>query len=267
MLRIGDFARLAGVTVRALRHYADQGLLLPAQVDEETGYRRYRYDQLAALDRVLALRDLGFSLAETRELLGAGPAAIEARLLGQRRRLVAELQRQSARLLRLETLLRALAADPRAPELGVRVRPIRSVRALTLRAERESVTALFEEAEARAARDRVDESPFALFHGAREVEVCVPVRADCKLAAVREVPGAALAGSLIWSGSYTKAKELLPRLQSWLRRNGLRRAGPPREVYHRFGAGQRGYRLPQERLAASADQYVTELQLPAEESR
>jgi len=37
MLRIGDFARLGGVTVRALRHYDEEGLLAPARVDEATG--------------------------------------------------------------------------------------------------------------------------------------------------------------------------------------------------------------------------------------
>jgi hypothetical protein len=46
----------------------------------------------------------------------------------------------------------------------------------------------------------------------------------------------------------------------------LRAAGPLREVYHRFGADQRGYRLPARRLAARPEQFVTELQVPAEES-
>ena len=72
MLRIGDFARLGGVTVRALRHYEAEGLLASAQVDEATGYRSYRFEQLAALDRILALRDLGFSLAEIRDLVSVG---------------------------------------------------------------------------------------------------------------------------------------------------------------------------------------------------
>src|SRR5882672_10865761 len=71
MLRIGDFARLGGVTVRALRHYEDEGLLAPAHVDEVTGYRSYQFEQLAALDRILALRDLGFSLADVGALLAS----------------------------------------------------------------------------------------------------------------------------------------------------------------------------------------------------
>ena len=45
----------------------------------------------------------------------------------------------------------------------------------------------------------------------------------------------------------------------------MRASGPLREVYHRFGADQRGYRLPAKRLAARPDQFVTELQVPAEE--
>ena len=81
MLRIGDFARLGGVTVRALRHYEAEGLLAPAHVDEGTGYRSYRFEQLAALDRILALRDLGFSLADVRGLVAsnAGVAALTPR--------------------------------------------------------------------------------------------------------------------------------------------------------------------------------------------
>src|SRR5260370_20909241 len=142
-MHIGDFARLAGVTVRALRHYQGQGLLLPAEIDPHTGYRSYRYEQLAALDRILALRDLGFSLAETRALLAGGPDAIEACLLQHRHRLAAEVARQAARLRRLTALQRAVAADPRAPELGVRVRAIEDRRALSLRARRGAVRRRF----------------------------------------------------------------------------------------------------------------------------
>src|SRR5204862_6185995 len=99
MLRIGDFARLGGVTVRALRHYEAKGLLAPAQVDPATGYRSYRFDQLAALDRVLALRDLGFPLADVRALLASATdtAALVRRLGAQRARLAAGRETQTAR--------------------------------------------------------------------------------------------------------------------------------------------------------------------------
>jgi DNA-binding transcriptional MerR regulator len=272
MLRIGDFARLGGVTVRALRHYEAEGLLAPAHVDEATGYRSYRFEQLSALDRILALRDLGFSLADVRQLLSTdtGVRALSQRLRQQRARLAEEVERQTSRLRRLAALQRAIASDPAAPELSVRVRAIPGVRALTLRAcvpsQGTPITALFEEAEAGAARDRADRSPFLIFHAPLDVEACVPVRSSCRARGVRLVEGAPLAGSITYSGAYTQTRSLHARMVRWLARSGMRAAGPLREVYHRFGADQRGYRLPARRLAACPEEFVTELQVPAEEA-
>src|ERR1700720_802890 len=106
MLRIGDFARLGGVTVRALRHYEAEGLLAPAQVDQLTGYRSYRFEQLAALDRILALRDLGFSLADVRDLIASegGVATLAERVRRPGARVAADVERQTSRLRRLEAL-------------------------------------------------------------------------------------------------------------------------------------------------------------------
>jgi DNA-binding transcriptional MerR regulator len=273
MLRIGDFARLAGVTVRALRHYEAEGLLAPAHVDPDTRYRSYTFDQLAGLDRILAMRDLGFSLADVRALLASASdtAAVVRRLAQQRSRLAADLETQSARLRRLEALQAAIARDPAAPELSVRLRPIADARVLALRSRVRSqgapISALFEEAEARASRHRVDASPFLLFHAPLDVEACIPVRAGCALPGVRTVAGAPLAGSVTYSGSYAQTDTLRPRMIRWLERSGLRARGPWREVYHRFGADQRAYRLPQRRLATAVVQFVTELQVPAEEAR
>ena len=64
MLKIGDFARLSQVSVVALRHYDEIGLLRPVKVDPFTGYRYYSTDQLPRLNRILALKDLGFSLEQ-----------------------------------------------------------------------------------------------------------------------------------------------------------------------------------------------------------
>jgi DNA-binding transcriptional MerR regulator len=272
MLRIGDFARLAGVTVRALRHYEAEGLLAPAHVDEVTGYRSYRFEQLAELDRIVALRDLGFPLADIRELIGTqtGMGELLERVQRQRSRVAAEVERQSSRLRRLAALQHAIAADPAAPQLSVRVRPTPDVHALTIRARvsrGEQVTAMFEQAEAAAARHRVDSSPFLLFHGRREVEACIPVRPDSRAARVRVVPGAPLAASVVYSGAYSQTRPLHARMLRWLARSGMRPSGPLREVYHRFGADQLGYRLPPKRLAARPEKFVTELQVPAEEAK
>ena len=69
MFKIGEFSRLSRVSVRMLRHYDQLGLLTPAQTDRFSGYRYYTADQLPRLNRILALRDLGFSLEQIAGLL------------------------------------------------------------------------------------------------------------------------------------------------------------------------------------------------------
>ena len=69
MFSIGEFSRLGGVSVRTLRHYDEIGLLRPATVDPDTGYRGYSADQLGQLNRIMALKELGLSLTQARRLL------------------------------------------------------------------------------------------------------------------------------------------------------------------------------------------------------
>jgi len=69
MIKIGDFARLSQVSIVTLRHYDEIGLLTPVAVDTATGYRYYAVAQLTRLNRILALKDLGFSLEQIDQLL------------------------------------------------------------------------------------------------------------------------------------------------------------------------------------------------------
>ena len=64
MLKIGDFSRLAHVSVKTLRFYDEAGLFAPAAVEPRTGYRFYRAAQLPQLQRILLLRELGCTVAE-----------------------------------------------------------------------------------------------------------------------------------------------------------------------------------------------------------
>lgn len=64
LYRIGMFAAMNRVTVKALRFYEEQGLLLPAYIDGETGYRYYKLNQMAAMHQITALKQAGFTLEE-----------------------------------------------------------------------------------------------------------------------------------------------------------------------------------------------------------
>jgi DNA-binding transcriptional MerR regulator len=81
-LKIGEFSRLARVSVKALRLYDQLGLLRPARTDALTGYRYYSSEQLPRLNAVLALKELGFSLEQVQVLLDEGSSLERARDAG-----------------------------------------------------------------------------------------------------------------------------------------------------------------------------------------
>ena len=88
LMPIGRFSRLTGVGVKALRHYDEVGLLVPAAVDDETGYRFYSPDQVDRAEAIRLLRRLDMPLDEIRSTLAAGdPAALRAALVSHQRQM------------------------------------------------------------------------------------------------------------------------------------------------------------------------------------
>ena len=69
MIKIGDFSKLSRISVRMLRHYDEIGLLVPCHVDQFTSYRFYNAEQLSAVGKIKALKDMGFSLSVIKEIL------------------------------------------------------------------------------------------------------------------------------------------------------------------------------------------------------
>ena len=64
MFKIGEFSNLSGLSINTLHHYNEIGILKPEQVDEFTGYRYYNALQLVTVNKIMALKDAGFSLSE-----------------------------------------------------------------------------------------------------------------------------------------------------------------------------------------------------------
>jgi DNA-binding transcriptional MerR regulator len=103
MRSIGEMARASGLTVSALRFYDGAGVLVPAVVDPETGYRWYAPQQLAPARLVASLRRVGMPLAEITRVLGQWPdsTAVRGRLDAHVRRLedgLADARRELARI-------------------------------------------------------------------------------------------------------------------------------------------------------------------------
>lgn len=69
MFRIGEFSKLARVSIRTLRHYDEIGLLVPDQVGPENGYQYYSAQQLSQIARIQLLREMGIGLQTIGQML------------------------------------------------------------------------------------------------------------------------------------------------------------------------------------------------------
>lgn len=127
MIRIGDFARLTGVSIVTLRHYDDEGILQPVFVREETGYRYYSVEQMADVRRILGLRQLGFSLEEIRDLLAnrSDPREFADGLRAKRQEAKERLDAEIERLIRIDLELMTLdqGDEVSAPEIEAKTAP------------------------------------------------------------------------------------------------------------------------------------------------
>jgi DNA-binding transcriptional MerR regulator len=105
MFRIGEFAQIAQVSGRQLRFYDQLGLLQPAHIDRETGYRYYSVRQLPRLNSILALKELGLSLEQIALLVkdGISPPELRAMLTMKRAQLEQSLREEESRLRHIES--------------------------------------------------------------------------------------------------------------------------------------------------------------------
>ena len=129
MLGIGEFARRGRISVRMLRHYDAMGLLTPAHVDEWTGRRGYEVSQLARLNRLVVLKELGFTLQQVKTILDeVDSVELHGMLRLRRMELEAQIDADVARLAEVEARLRAVDEASDGPDLDVTVRRVEPLR-------------------------------------------------------------------------------------------------------------------------------------------
>jgi DNA-binding transcriptional MerR regulator/effector-binding domain-containing protein len=226
LMPIGEFASASRLSQKALRLYGENGLLAPAWVDPDSGYRYYRSEQLREATLIALLRRAGMPLAEIRAFLREPSVerldAYEQRAtdeFAERRRVL----RYVKRMLKEEPMYDVLTR-----RVGEQSYVSRSKHVLVPELE-PFIYSTFEEL-----GESDDGPPFVLYHGpvnAEEdgpVEVCVP-KADGD----KRLPDGEVAFTTI-SGSQCEFPEILGAYESvyrWAKEHGREPAGPAREIY------------------------------------
>ncbi|MEU4653659.1 MerR family transcriptional regulator [Streptomyces sp. NPDC023723] len=268
MFTIGEFARHGSVSVRMLRHYDATGLLRPARTDPASGYRYYAAAQLARLNRIIALKDLGFTLHQVRDILEekVGTGELRGMLRLRRAELEAGLAAAEARLVRVEARLRAIESEGHPPMYDVVIKTVPAVRVAELTATAASfwpedvgpvVGPLYDELFRRL--DAADITPtgpgIAHYEDAPEgggriaVHAAVQVSAPLRDAPFRvlDLPPLGPAATIVHRGPMDTVLPTAQALARWIEANGYRATGHPREV---------NLECPADR-----DAWVTELQV------
>jgi DNA-binding transcriptional MerR regulator len=268
-MNIGEFARLGQVSPRMLRHYDETGLLKPREVDPQTGYRLYDVASLGRLHRLLALRDLGFTLEQIRPLLDDDLSVEQLRgmLRLGRAQIEQNVAAEQARLRRVEAHLRALEGSSTMPPNDVVIKqaePICLAEAVGTAPGygSENLGPLFArllpEVLEHLARvgakpgisvghyeEPQDDGSVVLHAGFDIGDQDVP---SSELVRVVQLPSVEVA-SVIHRGAMEGIEPAFEALMRWIEDSGYRWAGPSRELYHEFH---------QEDPA----RHVTELQVP-----
>ena len=268
MLKIGEFSVLTQVSIKTLRYYDEVGLLKPARVDGDSGYRYYSASQVPRLHRILALKDLGFPLDRIATVIDDGVTAdtLLGMLMLREVEQEARVQEETERLARLKARLRLvglegiMASDVVLKELGPQW--IVSVREVIPGFR--TIGTLFGKLYGALGPLGSQGLTAAVFHDEefKENEVDVEVGVYLKQAvsvsaplSVRQLP-AATAASIVHHGAFNRISEAYLAVLHWMDANGYRKAGPARELF-----------LHVSQPASRDDESnVTEIQVPVEKA-
>jgi effector-binding domain-containing protein len=249
VIRIGDFSKLSQVPVKTLRYYDQVGLLEPAHVDASSGYRYYNYDQLARLNRILALKDLGFSLAEVSRLLeeGLSAEAIRGMLKLRQAEIRQQLQEETERYARVEARLEQIERENSMSQYDVVIKNIESLKVASVRGVVPTPPEqgrLWRQLEGYLSNQKIKPSGpcLSLYHDEEykerdwDIEVCEPIEADVQQSEyihVYELPGVKTMACVIHHGPLVTIGKAYDAIMRWIDENGYRVSGPAREVYLR----------------------------------
>ena len=279
MIRIGDFSRLSRVSVKTLRYYDELGLIKPVHVDSVSGYRYYAPEQYQQLTRVLALKDLGFSLDQIGRLLAAGVSNQEMRgmLLLRQAEAHQSLLESQGRLQRIEAWLMQLEREDVMSNYEVVIKKVDAMKVAAVRGTVPSPPeqcALWDQLGPFLQQPDVNPSGpcLTLYYDEApkeqdwDIEVCAPILGDVAATepvSIRELPAVETMATVVHRGPFMTIGEAYAALQTWVSSNGYQVIGPLREITINATMEQDPKRIEQGIGANQSDpSTVVEIQFP-----
>ncbi len=246
LVPIGRFSTICHLTIKALRHYDEIGLLRPALVDPHSGYRYYRLDQVATAVMIRTLRAAEMPLSEIGVVIDAPDSdAARTLLLRQRQRLHERIAAQQTAITTLDRLTMAGVQGSHTSTIELRFVPVQ-----TLVSERLSVapaalgTAIggaIGATRALLARHGAQPTgmPVTIYHAIALEDDLLPIEVGWPVAAPLPAEGRIGMGTLggvtvartVHQGPYDTIAEAFAAVAGWIQQHGHETAGAPWETY------------------------------------
>ncbi|EFH85761.1 MerR family transcriptional regulator [Ktedonobacter racemifer] len=244
MFKIGEFSKLVQVPVPTLRYYDQVGLLKPVEVDDFTGYRYYSASQLPRLNRILALKGLGFELAQIGVVLTEGltPEQMRGMLRLRHAQLSQQLGEMQSQLVEVEGRLQQIEQEETLSTYDVILKHVEPLLVASVRATlptHNEISLLY--AEVYAALEEHENcagQPFVIWYDDeykdQDIERAAAVALRHRVpesgrVRIHELP-AALMATIVHQGGGTTRVEAQEVILTWIEANGYRIIGPSREV-------------------------------------
>lgn len=267
MFKIGDFAKLNRVSVSALRFYDTAGLLKPTKIDDFSGYRYYSADQMPRLNRILTLKEMGFSLDEILLILDRDNPKDSFALLMELKykEIQGKIKEEQDRLLKLKTFMDYYKQEEAMMKYDILLKKVDTIKVAGIRdmvADYGAQGPLWEELVSYIERNKVKIVPpcMAIYYAEPadkslvDIQVVEPIAGNLlgnERITVGELEEVLQMAYVVHKGSYKTTSLAYEAITKWIQDNGYEINGPIRELY-----------LKGEWDCQTEEDYITEIQIP-----
>jgi DNA-binding transcriptional MerR regulator len=265
MYTIGEFSRITGLSIKALRLYHEKGLLVPSQIDDSSGYRYYDHKNVERARIVNHLRNMEFSLSDIGEMLedARDDADVVEFFEKKRDEILSRIHQQKNIVQNLdliinrekEAVMTATSAEFEVEEKELDTLLIAGIR---YKGKYEDCGEMLGKIAKKMGRN-IAGKPLNLYYDCdfkeedADIETCFPIRKgkDVNGISVRELPGGHCV-SLIHKGPYDTLSRSYEKIMGYIKEKGYDTILPSREVY---------VKGPGVIFKGNPENYLTELQI------
>ncbi|TDW16306.1 MerR family transcriptional regulator [Breznakia blatticola] len=248
MFKIGDFSKLSNLTIRALHHYEELGILIPDKIDTMSNYRYYSSSQLATANQIKMLQRIGLSLKSIKEIIdGDNPEILESGLLAREMEIQNEIAELKIKQNLIDMYKKTIHEGRSIASYHVEIKTVPKRNVMSIRKcipsyQDEAVlwNALYEKSIQQNVKMATPYQGMSIYHDKEYKEENVDIEVQSNVVGIYEniddvtfyETKPFVMASIIFHGSFQQMEEVTQALASWIEANHYVIDGPMIQIPH-----------------------------------